>query len=154
MGRAWAERRWGHMKTGLARMAWLAPAVALASACLASSAGAQVVTDPVTGHKFGIVPQLASTSAANRASGRRRGLSLAAPFSAACNADGNDCTPLRHNGGPVQHAENDYLFFWAPTSYTPAFPPTYRAGLENWLNQVAAASNTNGNPFSVNQQYY
>ena len=100
------------------------------------SAGAQVVKDQLTHKKFGIVPSLNAPK----------------PAQAACIADNTDCTALTYHGGPVMHAETDYLFFWAPAGSVE--PMAYRSGLKQWLTEVAARDYTPGNVFSVDQQFY
>jgi hypothetical protein len=62
------------------------------------------------------------------------------------------CALMTYHGGPVQHAELDYLIFWAPAGYY--MPSAYRNGLSTWLSEVAAADYTPGNQFSLTQQYY
>jgi PKD domain-containing protein len=62
------------------------------------------------------------------------------------------CVNVTFHGGPVQHAEKDYLIFWTPPGYY--MPPAYRSGLITWMSDVAAAAYTPGNVFSVAQQYY
>jgi hypothetical protein len=105
-------------------------------ALAAAPAGARVVTDSLTHKKFGIVPTTNSPGAKKFA----------------CNAENSDCTALTYNGGPVQHSERVYLFFWAPRGH--GVPPAYRGGMASWLNDMAGGDYTSGNPFSVNQQYY
>jgi hypothetical protein len=102
----------------------------------AAPAGAKVVVDPVTQKHFGVVP----TTTARQPSG------------AACIADNTDCTTLTYHGGAVQHAERDYMLFWTPAGH--GIPSAYRAGMNAWLNEVAAADYTAGNLFSVDQQFY
>jgi len=126
----------GARRTDRLRVVLLVAGVLGAIACTAAPAGAKVVTDSVTHKKFGIVP----TTAARNTVG------------AACIAENSDCTKLSYNGGPVQHAERDYLFFWTPSGHSTA--SAYRAGLTTWLSEFAALKYTAGNPFSVNQQYY
>jgi len=111
-------------------------AVLAAAAFTAVPAGAQVVTDSITHKRFGIVP---TTNAHPRAG-------------AACNAENSDCTTLSYGGGPVQHAEKDYLFFWTPAGHNA--PSAYRLGMNSWLTEIGAADYTSGNPISVDQQYY
>jgi hypothetical protein len=118
------------------RVVLVLAAVLAAAAFSAASAGAKVVTDALTHKKFGIVP----TTNARPAVG------------AACNADNTDCTKLTYGGGPVQHAEKDYLFFWTPPGH--GAPSAYRVGMSTWLNEIAAADYRSGNPLGVDQQYY
>ena len=102
-------------------------------------ASAQVVADSLTHKKFGIVPTVTVSN------------NTPAPNSP-CNAEHSDCTALSYNGGPVQHAEKDYLLFWTPSGHTA--PSAYRSGMATWLNGIAADDYTHLTPISVNQQYY
>ncbi len=112
-------------------------------ACSAATAGAEVVLDQAIHKRFGVVP---TVSRANRAA-------ASAPFGGGtCNADGGDCTALSYNGGPVQHGETDYLLFWTPAGYSA--PNEYVSGIQTWLDEVAGADYTQGNPFAIDQQYY
>lgn len=63
-----------------------------------------------------------------------------------------DCTLMTYHGGPVQHAELDYLIFWAPSGYY--MPSAYRSDLSTWVTEVAAADYTPADQFSLAQQYY
>jgi hypothetical protein len=112
-------------------------AVAAACGTSAALANAKVVVDPATHQRFSITPPVTGSGGA------------AAAIAASCTPD---CSQLIYHGGPVQHGERDYLFFWAPAGYT--LPNGYVSGLQTLLNGVAAADNTSGNPFSVNTQYY
>jgi PKD repeat protein len=102
----------------------------------AAPAGAKIVTDSVTQHKFGVVP----TTTAPR------------PSNTACIADHTDCTLLTYHGGAVMHAQKFYMLFWTPSGH--GLPSAYKAGLNSWMNEVAAADYTAGNLFSVDQQFY
>lgn len=124
----------GTRSTRPARWLLLAGLVA-AFACFAAPAGARVVTDASIHKKFGIIPTTNSASARQFA----------------CNAENSDCAALNYHGGPVQHAERDYLFFWTPAGH--GTPPAYRAGMASWLSDFAGVDYTAGNPFSVDQQY-
>jgi hypothetical protein len=134
------------------------PARALALAALASAllslsaatAGADVVVDQATHTRFGIVPTLARPGAGATALERAHAVS---PFQGpVCDAENEDCTKLSYKGGPVQHGETDYLFFWAPTGHTVA--NAYVSGMQTWLSEVAAADYSPDNQFAVDQQYY
>ena len=138
------------MKSALPRIAGLTILVGALLTLTTAAASAQVVTDPVTGHSFGIVPSAGANRSLSNSTAPLRAASRRLPFTATCNADGHDCTPLAYNGGPVQHQQQLYLFFWDPSSQLPA---PYKAGLGQWLNDLAAA-NTSTTPISVTQQYY
>jgi PKD repeat protein len=131
---------------------------------LAPAAGARVVVDPVTHKRFGVLTppgaagaRQAAARTPERAARTRSGSTGAAapvrPFAGGtCLAEKGDCSKLTYHGGPVQHSEHDYLFFWTPSGH--AVPAEYKSGIETWLDEVAAADYSAGNPFSVNQQYY
>jgi PKD repeat protein len=64
---------------------------------------------------------------------------------------------MSYHGGLVQHGENDYFIYWAPSNYT--IPDqtdwtSYKSGLTTWLNDVAGADRTSGNVFGVATQYF
>jgi hypothetical protein len=123
---------------------------------LASSAGAKIVVDKVTGLKLSILRPPLPPAASNRS--QRQTPGFAGPT---CDnvtpVDSNCAHPLVYHGGPVQHAENDYLFFWGPSSFTTS---SYVTGMQQWLNDLAAGDYTTGaaspvgNPISVTQEYY
>jgi hypothetical protein len=121
----------------IVRALWALAVVAVACGVSARAASAQVVVDPVTHTRFSISPPVTGPHAA------------AATAQTSCSTD---CTALVYHGGPVQHAEQDYLFFWAPVSNP--IPAGYESGLQTWLGGVAAADGTAGNPFSVDTLYY
>jgi PKD repeat protein len=126
---------------------------AFASALLslsAATAGADVVVDQATHTRFGIVPTLARSGSGAPALAHAH---APTPFQGpACDAEGEDCTKLSYKGGPVQHGETDYLFFWAPAGHT--LPREYVAGMQTWLSEIAAADYSPDNQFAVDQQYY
>jgi hypothetical protein len=134
--------------------------VTIAAFCLAASpAGARVVFDKVTHHWFGIVPPPPHPALVAGASPMTRTRASATPTCDSTHVDQYCATPLVSHGGPVQHAENDYLFFWDPNGFSAE--PGYVTDMQNWLSSVAAgdyspdnsASNV-GSPISVIQQYY
>jgi hypothetical protein len=121
---------------------WLV-ALACTFCGLSATAGAKVVYDSALHKSFGIVPTI------GQANGQ-----LGTP-----NCYGSDCSPLTYHSttAPVQHAENDYLIFWAGSNYTVPDPTewsAYQTGINTWLTDVANADGTQGNPFSVDTQYY
>jgi PKD repeat protein len=59
--------------------------------------------------------------------------------------------PLLYHGGPVMHSQTAYAIFWAPSGYS--FPSGYRAGIETYLQNVAADSGKPSNVYSVSAQY-
>jgi len=111
---------------------------------ISPSAGAKIVFDKTLQHRFSIVPSLPSGATPKAASPATQGTS--------CTAGNSDCSSLAYHGGPVQHGEQNYLFFWTPSGHSP--PASYVTGLQGWLTGVAAADHTPGNVFGVNQQYY
>jgi PKD repeat protein len=122
----------------------VAGAVAL-PALNATPVQAQVVLDEATHRRFGVERAIGGSST-----------SMIRPLTAASSLQGagcnTNCTALTYHSGPVQHGEKDYLFFWTPSGHEA--PGTYVSGLQTWLNQVAAADYSAGNPFAVTQQYY
>ncbi len=118
-----------------------------ALAAHAPSARALVVFDRAVNKSFGIVPAIGQASGmrSSAASGpaRSQGMSCA-----------TNCTLLSYHSGAVQHGETVYLVFWAPSSYTPAFPAGYVSGMGTWVTDLAGANGTPGNPISVSTQYY
>ncbi|HLL93254.1 MAG TPA: hypothetical protein VK252_09970, partial [Solirubrobacteraceae bacterium] len=141
----------GRRARGLAARALALAALAAALLCVyAATAGADVVVDQATHTRFGIVPTLARSSSGAPALAHAHALT---PFQGpACDAEGEDCTKLSYKGGPVQHGETDYLFFWAPAGHT--LPSEYVSGMQTWLSKVAAADYSPTNQFAVDQQYY
>jgi PKD repeat protein len=124
-------------KRGGAKLLLLLAAAMLIVASMASSAGAKVFVDKVTGQRYGIVPTVNAKPA---------------PSGTACLADNTDCTVLSYHGGPVQHAEKDYMLFWTPAGH--ALPSAYKLGLNNWLNENVAIDYTAGNLFAIDQEFY
>src|SRR5437588_3090678 len=120
--------------------------VAAVALCLlmASSAGAKVIVDRVTGHRFGIAPAPRAPVSLNRA----RPLALAGiaaagtPTCDSQNVDPSCASPLAYHGGPVQHGENIVLFFWDPSGFSAA--PSYVSGMRNWVNDLAAGDFSTG----------
>lgn len=139
-------------------VAALAATAVLSCALMAGSAGARVVVDKVTGQRFGIVPVPGLVWHSQARAARR---SLAAAGAPTCDPliDKTCASPLKYHGGPVQHAQNDYLFFWGPSSFVNS---SYVTGMQAWLSSVAAGDYTTGhlagraigNPLSVTQEYY
>jgi PKD repeat protein len=70
---------------------------------------------------------------------------------------------LLDSGGPVLHDPAKYSLYWAPseaskngqsgTSFTPFPSPGYETTIDGFLSNVAAASGTLGNVYSVDTQY-
>src|SRR5579859_8160791 len=108
-------------------------------AVLASSAPAKIVTDPVTGHRFGIVPAFhgslsQGSPSPNHASSFGR---IAAAGTPTCDTrvDPQCASQMTYNGGPVQHGENIILFFWDPSRFSSE--PGYIADMQTWVNDLA-----------------
>lgn len=139
----------------------LVVSVALCSV-LASAAGAKVITDPVTGHKFGIVPAFHGPQGSLSPSSGPFMHRIAAAGAPTCDTrvDKQCATPMTYNNGPVQHGENIVLFFWDPSSFSSE--PGYVAGMQAWVNDLATGNFSPGNvpgiqagnPISVAQEYY
>lgn len=79
----------------------------------------------------------------------------------ATNPNCPSCSPplIFNTGQPVAGGESGTPghvtitpVFWAPTGYS--FTATYKTTIDTYLADVAAASGTNGNVFSVAQEYY
>ena len=120
-----------------------------------SSAGARVVLDKVTGQRFGFVP--APTAAVTR--NHRSGLAGTPTCDTSVDPTCASAMTLHSSSGvAVQHAENDYLFFWDPQGFSES--PGYISDMQTWLSNVAAGDYSTGstgvvgNPISVVQQYY
>jgi hypothetical protein len=140
-------------------VAGLSVALILLGSLLASSAAAKVVYDPVIHKSLGILTPPTALAPANAP------LSAATPLGASgtptCNGSfEKQCATLLTNpgGGPVQHAEKDYLLFWGPSG---SFPASYVHGMQSFLSGLAASDYGTGhtapavgNPLSVVQQYY
>jgi len=117
----------------------------VALSLLAAAADGKVVISSLTGKRFGVT--LAAGSAAAAPAVRSRSL-LASPLNASCSSP---CALTYHTGGVVQHAEQIYLLFWDPNN---ELTSAYKSGLANWVNDLASANYSAGNPISVTQQYY
>jgi hypothetical protein len=150
---------WARLGARLLTVAGLL-SVILAAACLtAASAGARVVRDRATGKTLGIVP-VPPMAPAHSLGANPVSASASATPTCSSQVDPTCSAPLTNRDrGPVQHAERDYLFLWDPGS---TLPSGYVAGLQRWLNDLAAADyrtghvsgTATGNPVSVVQQYY
>jgi hypothetical protein len=100
----------------------------------AAPAGAKLVAASATHHRIGFFPSLASANA----------------HPTACTTS---CTLMTfHSGGVVQHAEKEYMIFWATSPFY--MPASYRTGIGQWLTDFAASDYGPSTDFSVAQQYY
>jgi hypothetical protein len=135
-------------------------AVAIAACCLlAAPAGAKVITDKVTGQKFGIVP---TPPPPPHGIAGQRALIPRTPPTPTCDSahvDSNCASLMTLHGGLVMHGERVMLFFWDPNGF--ASEPGYVSDMQSWVNNLAANDYTTGNsasavgnPISVAQQYY
>ena len=106
------------------RIAVLAGAVVLAATTLAGAAGG--AAGP-TGHIAGVVPPIGVQ--ANLGSGN-----------------------LTYHGGPVMHTNKTYAIFWVPAGYS--MTANYKATINQYFTDVAAASGATSNVYSVETQYY
>jgi PKD domain len=152
-----------HRRSIVGRTGWphLAKGVLVAAAfacCFASTASAHIVFDKRTGLKLSILrPPLAPSAASNRTQSRKVGYNGPPTCDNVTPVDSNCAHPLAYHNGPVQHAENDYLFFWGPSGFTTS---SYVTGMQQWLNDLAGGDYTTGaaapvgNPVSVAQEYY
>ncbi len=70
------------------------------------------------------------------------------------------CTPpLRYDGGPVLGTDSTTGLtvtpvYWAPSGTSYKFPGNYETIINGFVSNVAAASGSNSNVFSVDQEYY
>ena len=64
----------------------------------------------------------------------------------------NGTPPLTYHGGPVQHGTTAYAIFWDPPGRY--FPPSYRAMVAQYFNDVSQQSYGTGNVYSAATQYY
>lgn len=144
--------------TGWAIVALLTTTLALCSS-LASSASAKVIYDPVIHRAFGIYPSPAAQALAERRLSAKSRIAVTATPTCDPRID-SDCASLLTNkgNGPVQHGEEDFLFFWGPSA---SFPTAYVSGMQHFLSGLQAAdygtdhtTGVLGNPVSVVQQYY
>jgi hypothetical protein len=114
-------------------------AVALALACvLASAAGAVVVRTP-DGHRYGVMLRKGVTPG-----------SLAGVSPARSSGKRADNGTLTYTNGVVLHSSAPYLVFWDPAGQIPA---SSRGVIAGYLGDVAAASGTATNVYSVLRQY-
>src|SRR2546421_1364042 len=58
---------------------------------------------------------------------------------------------LRYPGGPVMHAHTIHLIFWAPPTFS--FPAGYEAGVQAYMQDVAADSGKTSNAYGAISQY-
>jgi hypothetical protein len=104
--------------------------------------------------------------------GRRWALSLCVVLFATAPADARaalpaiepavcaDCAPpLDYSGGPVTTTNTAKALmvtpvYWAPTGGQYAFPPRYASAIDRFIANVAAASGTTNNVFSIATEYY
>jgi hypothetical protein len=59
---------------------------------------------------------------------------------------------LQYHGGPVMHSDGNYAIYWEPTGYSTT--STYKSIVNGYFSNVAAASGTAVNDYSVATQYY
>jgi PKD domain-containing protein len=60
---------------------------------------------------------------------------------------------LPYGGGPVLHHNRTHLIFWQPAGSGLTFEPGYRALIEGFMHNVAAASRSTSNVYSLTGQY-
>ena len=60
--------------------------------------------------------------------------------------------PMNYHGGPVLRQVNTYAIFWDPGNEAP-FPSSFESGVEQYLQDVANASGSPDNQYSVLAQY-
>jgi hypothetical protein len=121
-------RRWRIALVGLAAVA----AVAISSA----PASAQVVPATATHGGIGFVPAFGYAKAHN--------------FD--CSGGTSTCALLTyHAGGPVQHGQKLYSIFWVPSGYY--MPASYKAAINQYINDFVTLDYGPGTDYSVAQQY-
>src|SRR5262245_19943940 len=59
---------------------------------------------------------------------------------------------LIYHGGPVMHTNKTYAIYWAPSGYP--MSASYKALIDRYFTDVAAASGATSNVYSVETQYY
>jgi PKD domain/Phosphate-induced protein 1 conserved region len=113
----------------------------LTALALGASPAAALIVKTRSGARLGIVPAIHGSVQPLSPGTRTRATACA-----------SSCAQLVYHSGPVQHAEKEYLFFWAPSGRS--LPSTYRSGLVTFIQEVAGRDYTGTDPFSVAQQYY
>ena len=108
--------------------------LAAAFALLATAAGASGSSGPAHARVLGLVPH----AGAHVASTRR--------VLAASAGD------LVYHGGPVMHANTTYAIYWVPSGFS--VDAGYESLIDRYFTDVAAASGTTTNVYSVATQYY
>ena len=59
---------------------------------------------------------------------------------------------LTYHGGPVMHTNKTYAIYWVPAGYS--MTANYKATINQYFTDVAAASGATSNVYSVETQYY
>ena len=59
---------------------------------------------------------------------------------------------LTYHGGPVMHTNKTYAIYWVPAGYS--VTASYKAMINQYFTDVAAASGATSNVYSVETQYY
>ncbi len=131
---AHARKRW--TRRGVPIALGVLVAVVWAMPALATSA-----TRP--GHFRGVVTSRNSSGAALR--GRIFRAPAGATIAAASSSN------LRYSGGPVMHSDANYAVFWEPGASTTT--ASYKSTITSYFANVAAASGTTSNDYSVATQY-
>ena len=127
----------------LATVADASPAAATTVPCAARSVPAGIL---------GVVPARAPSGCTTTTAHAH----VAAAGSAQPNYQGGN-PPLLYGGGPVvgtpsTTGENTvHALFWAPAGYT--YPVGYEAGIDTYLDDVAASSGSTSNVYAVDSQY-
>jgi len=60
--------------------------------------------------------------------------------------------PLEYHGGPIMTSNTNYTFYWSPSGAA-GYPAGYTAGIDRYLEGLAADSGTKQNVDSVSAQY-
>lgn len=120
---------------------WTGAAV-LAVALLVPSVASAQGTAVAPGHFRGVIAAKTKAGRAYRAQLVSRG------SSARRLAGAND---LLYNGGPVMHADANYVIYWEPSGYGTS--ATYKSIIDGYFGNVAAASGATTNDYSIATQY-
>lgn len=105
---------------------------------LAATGGAQARVIHVNGHNYGVTYKPGAQPTSNEVPG--------VGFA----NDGPAQPPLTYGGGPVMLNSALYLIFWGPSG---SFASTYENPIIQWAKDLATASSTNVDEFSVLRQY-
>ncbi len=116
----------------------------LVGALIAPSLAAATTGQDGPGHFRGIVT-------ARTAPGRALHAQLQARRVAGNSGRAGSAQNLNYYGGPVMHSDSNFAIYWQPAGYS--YTPNYESLVNSFFSNVAAASGTSGNVYSVATQY-